>query len=162
MNSSNTQPPQKRSSPAHDAASAFSADSAVSSTVAAAANSPPHEHRDTRDDSLPWSVPAAFGRTVTNEGPPAASSQATFLYKLYDILSSSTAPLSSIAWLPHGHGFIIRDKSIFEKEILNKKLLVPSSESIGDDNNEGGISKGGGGIQHASFVRRLKRYKFVR
>jgi hypothetical protein len=46
-----------------------------------------------------------------------------------------------IAWLPHGHGFTILQKTSFEKYILG--YIIPN-------------------VKYASFVRRLKRYKFLR
>jgi hypothetical protein len=47
----------------------------------------------------------------------------------------------SISWLPHGQGFTILNKPIFESIIL--KRILPN-------------------VKYASFVKRLKRYKFVR
>jgi len=67
-----------------------------------------------------------------------------FLYTLFDILSSSSHldnNEESIAWLPHGQGFTIVNKPMFESEIL--KRILPN-------------------VKYASFVKRLKRYKFVR
>jgi len=67
-----------------------------------------------------------------------------FLYTLFDILSSSSLDNneeSSIAWLSHGQGFSIVNKPMFESEIL--KRMLPN-------------------VKYASFVKRLKRYKFVR
>jgi len=67
-----------------------------------------------------------------------------FLYTLFDILSSSSHldnNEESIAWLPHGQGFTIVNKPMFESEIL--KRMLPN-------------------VKYASFVKRLKRYKFVR
>mmetsp|Transcript_26714 Transcript_26714/g.40199 ORF Transcript_26714/g.40199 Transcript_26714/m.40199 type:complete len:784 (+) Transcript_26714:194-2545(+) len=66
-----------------------------------------------------------------------------FLYTLFDILSSSSLDNNeeSIAWLPHGQGFTIVNKPMFESEILKK--ILPN-------------------VKYASFVKRLKRYKFVR
>ena len=46
-----------------------------------------------------------------------------------------------ITWLPHGHGFTILQKTSFEKCILG--YIIPN-------------------VKYASFVRRLKRYKFLR
>jgi hypothetical protein len=73
-----------------------------------------------------------------------------FLYTLYNILSSPTRSNNnnsggggeaSITWLPHGQGFIIINKPKFESTIL--KRILPN-------------------VKYASFVKRLKRYKFVR
>eukprot|EP00986_Skeletonema_menzelii_P006589 scaffold2511_cov153-Skeletonema_menzelii.AAC.4 len=66
-----------------------------------------------------------------------------FLYALYNILSSPTTTNeeSSITWLPHGQGFILLNKPMFESDIL--KRILPN-------------------VKYASFVKRLKRYKFVR
>jgi hypothetical protein len=47
----------------------------------------------------------------------------------------------SIAWLPHGRGFSIVNKQLFESETL--KRILPN-------------------VKYASFVRRLRRYKFIR
>eukprot|EP00984_Skeletonema_dohrnii_P022076 scaffold11198_cov103-Skeletonema_dohrnii-CCMP3373.AAC.12 len=61
-----------------------------------------------------------------------------FLYTLFDILSSSSLDNNeeSMAWLPHGQGFTIVNKPMFESEIL--KRILPN-------------------VKYASFVKRLKR-----
>ncbi len=68
-----------------------------------------------------------------------------FLYTLYNILSSpkssNSGEESSITWLDHGQAFFIQDKSMFERTLLHR--ILPN-------------------VQYASFVKRLKRYKFVR
>ena len=68
-----------------------------------------------------------------------------FLYTLYNILSSPKSSNSneeaSITWLHHGQGFFILNKSMFESALLDR--ILPN-------------------VQYASFVKRLKRYKFVR
>ena len=130
--------------------------------------------------------PSPIVRTITSSNnnkkkktlPYKLSEKDIFLYKLYNVLSnedpsttSSTAasvegdPQSSdaaafaptdnkgatddqppcnpsiITWLPHGQGFTILQKTLFEKNVLG--YIIPN-------------------VKYSSFVRRLKRYKFLR
>jgi hypothetical protein len=117
--------------------------------------------------------PSPITRTITSSNnnkktlPYKLSEKDIFLYKLYNVLStpSNTSSSSSsvegdpqnsvqlnnneqpphnpdiITWLPHGHGFTILQKATFEKYILG--YIIPN-------------------VKYASFVRRLKRYKFLR
>ena len=85
------------------------------------------------------------GKYYSKGGP---ADKQSFLYSLHKILSTPDALTSSatryddiVTWLPHGKGFIISDKSKFEKEIL--PTFLPNTK-------------------YASFGRRLKRWKFVR
>lgn len=97
--------------------------------------------------SISASAPAAAAASPSS-APKGSDDKQTFLYAFYDILNtpdkltpSSIKYEDVVTWLPHGKGFIISDKSKFEKEIL--PTFLPHTK-------------------YASFTRRLKRWKFVR
>lgn len=84
-------------------------------------------------------APAYHGQYY-NKGSPAEVKQ-PFLCNLFGILSTTSEYEDILRWLPDGNGFIIIDKSRFEKETL--PMVLPNTK-------------------YDSFRRRLKRLKFAR
>ena len=87
------------------------------------------------DESKQKSDAAPMGK-----GSPAEVKQ-LFLCSLFGILSTTSEYEDILRWLPDGNGFIVIDKSRFEKEIL--PMVLPNTK-------------------YDSFRRRLKRLKFAR
>jgi len=83
-------------------------------------------------------APAYQGKNC--KGSPAEVKQ-RFLCSLFGILSTTSEYEDILRWLPDGNGFIVIDKSRFEKEIL--PMVLPNTK-------------------YDSFRRRLKRLKFAR
>ena len=98
----------------------------------AAARATPSVNKETDEDAI------AGERKAAGYTPPA--SVLSFPETLHDVVSNEEHD-DIIAWLPHGRGFIIKDRTRFESEILPRYF----------DN-----------AKFASFSRRIIRWRFER
>ncbi|KAL9189107.1 hypothetical protein ACHAXT_011597 [Thalassiosira profunda] len=107
----------------------------------------PHPPRYTdREKGAPWGRPKVglrFGDTTSKEAralDAAVAPSLSFPETLFQIVSDP-ANAEIVKWLPHGRGFVVRDKDRFGDEILTRYF---------------------DGAKFTSFTRRLKRWHFER